>query len=232
MVGAVGRDDFGEALLANLDRAGVDRTGVAILPGAGSGMSVAIFDDDGDYGAVIVSGSNLAILAGPMRRRVPARRRPCWCCRTKCPKPSTGPPPARRDVSGSRRSSRRSGPRIPDRPAGLVDILVVNAIEAEMLGGGRVGSAGEALTAARALTAQFAAVLVTAGGEGVAYADRSGAEHVVPAAPVVVASTHGAGDMFVGTLATELGRGMPLLEGIRAANQAAARLVSTPEADR
>lgn len=64
MIGAVGSDDFGDALLANLDRAGVDRTGVAILEGAASGMSVAIFDDEGDYGAVIVSGSILAIAPG------------------------------------------------------------------------------------------------------------------------------------------------------------------------
>ena len=61
MVGAVGDDSFGAALLAGLDRAKVDRTNVAVLSGVGSGMSVAIFDDDGDYGAVIVSGANLAI---------------------------------------------------------------------------------------------------------------------------------------------------------------------------
>ncbi len=56
MLGAIGRDAFGDTLLANLDKAGVDRTGVAVLEGAASGLSVAIFDDEGDYGAVIVSG--------------------------------------------------------------------------------------------------------------------------------------------------------------------------------
>ena len=61
MLGAVGQDDFGAALLAGLDRAQVDRTAVAVLEGVGSGMSVAIFDDEGDYGAVIISGANLAI---------------------------------------------------------------------------------------------------------------------------------------------------------------------------
>ena len=61
MVGAVGKDGFGEALLAGLDRAKVDRRAVAVFDGLGSGMSVAIFDDEGDYGAVIVSGANLAI---------------------------------------------------------------------------------------------------------------------------------------------------------------------------
>ena len=61
MIGAVGCDDFGRALLANLDARGVDRSGVVTVDAASSGMSVAIFDDDGDYGAVIVSGSNLHI---------------------------------------------------------------------------------------------------------------------------------------------------------------------------
>ena len=59
MVGAVGNDDFGTALLAGLDRGGVDRSMVSTLEGEGSGMSVAIFDAEGDYGAVIVSGANL-----------------------------------------------------------------------------------------------------------------------------------------------------------------------------
>ena len=61
MVGAVGNDDFGTALLVGLDRGGVDRSAVATLQGVGSGMSVAIFDAEGDYGAVIVSGSNLSL---------------------------------------------------------------------------------------------------------------------------------------------------------------------------
>jgi ribokinase len=37
------------------------------LSGVGSGMSVAIFDAEGDYGAVIVSGANLAIRATQAR---------------------------------------------------------------------------------------------------------------------------------------------------------------------
>jgi len=47
MVGAVGNDDFGTALLAGR---GVDRSAVATLSGVGSGMNVAIFDAEGDYG--------------------------------------------------------------------------------------------------------------------------------------------------------------------------------------
>ena len=232
MIGAVGRDEFGAALLANLDRAKVDRAGVDVLDGIASGMSVAIFDDDGDYGAVIVSGSNLAISAdrcGEARLRgadvlvlqneIPeaANLAAAGTARRLGVKTILNAAPARAFATGL--------------PA-FVDILVVNAIEAEMLGGGVVTSTAGALDAARALTSYCAAVLVTAGGDGVAYADRAGLEHVVPAVPVIVASTHGAGDTFVGTFAAALARGQSMESCIDAANRAAARLVSTPEAER
>src|SRR4051794_10214195 len=61
MAGAVGDDDFGWFLLNRLGESGVDHSRVAKLPDVGSGMSVAISDAGGDYGAVIVSGANLRI---------------------------------------------------------------------------------------------------------------------------------------------------------------------------
>ncbi len=60
MAGRVGRDRFGGMILAALDEAGVERSGVLEMDGA-SGMSVAIVDARGDYGAVIVSGVNREI---------------------------------------------------------------------------------------------------------------------------------------------------------------------------
>ena len=232
MVGAVGQDDFGDALLANLDKAGVDRTGVAILERAASGMSVAIFDDEGDYGAVIVSGANLAIApdqCGDAR----LRDGDVLVLQNEVPEAIN---------HAAATAARRLGIRTilnaaPARPfatdlSALVDILVVNAVEAEMLGGGAVTSAATALVAARALALRFEAVVVTAGGDGLAYADRQGREHLVPPIKVTVASTHGAGDTFVGTLAGELAGGTAMLAALEAANRAAATLVSTPEADR
>ena len=61
MAGAVGADEFGRFLLDGLSAGGVDASRVARLPEAGSGMSVAIADASGDYGAVIVSGTNLLV---------------------------------------------------------------------------------------------------------------------------------------------------------------------------
>jgi len=56
MISRVGNDGFAEVLMQNLRSGGVDSTAIAVDPTTGTGMSVAILKDDGDYGAVIVSG--------------------------------------------------------------------------------------------------------------------------------------------------------------------------------
>lgn len=229
MVGAVGEDDFAHALLANLDRAGVDRSAVVAREGVGSGMSVAIFDDGGDYGAVIVSGANLAIAADQVDdTRLAAAK--VLVLQNEIPEAVNAALADR---------ARREGVTVllnaaPARAfetdlATKVDILVVNAVEAEMLGGGVVDGLERALEAARALTTTCGTVVVTAGGDGVAAADTRGLALTLPALPITVASTHGAGDAFVGTLAASLARGASLESSLEAANREAARIVSTPE---
>jgi sugar/nucleoside kinase (ribokinase family) len=82
MVGAVGNDDFGTALLAGR---GVDRSAVATLSGVGSGMSVAIFDAEGDYGrrtASMRSGRTATRATGP-RSAQPGRTRIKKGCNVK-----------------------------------------------------------------------------------------------------------------------------------------------------
>lgn len=232
MVSAVGDDDFGRGLLAGLDRAGVDRSAVAVLPGRNSGMSVAIFDDDGDYGAVIVSGSNLAIEAEQIPDARLGRAR-VLVLQNEIPEPV--------NAAVARRARRLGLTTIlnaaPARPfttdlADHIDILVVNAIEAEMLGAGPVASLEDAASAARALAGFRGVVVVTAGGDGVAMAGGTVAPVALPGLDVEVVSTHGAGDMFVGTFAARLAQGASCEDALRAANDAAARLVSMPDEER
>ena len=232
MVGAVGDDDFGRGLLVGLDRAGVDRAAVAVLPGTGSGMSVAIFDDGGDYGAVIVSGANLAIEADqiPDARLGQAR---VLILQNEIPEAVNAAVARRARQLGlvtilNAAPARPFTTDLPDQ----VDILVVNAIEAEMLGGGTVDSLEDAERAADILATRFGLVVVTAGGDGVAMAGAATDPVALPALPITVVSTHGAGDMFVGTFAARLARGDAPETALRAANAAAARLVSTPEHER
>ena len=198
MVGAVGKDSFGETLLASLDRAKVDRRGVAVFDGLGSGMSVAIFDDEGDYGAVIVSGANLAIAPEQARDELLSRGK-VLVLQNEIPE-RVNEAVARRarerglTIIHNAAPARAFATDLPD----FIDVLVVNAIEADMLGGGHVTSLESAALAAVALASRFRAVVVTAGGEGVAFCGEGGQRATLPGLPVTVASTHGAGDTFVG----------------------------------
>ena len=170
MVGAVGKDSFGEVLLASLDRAKVDRRGVAVFDRFGSGMSVAIFDDEGDYGAVIVSGANLAI--------TPTQQATNCCAKAKFFVLRNAIPELVNEAVARRARERGLTIIINAAPArafatslaDLIDVLVVNSIEAEMLGGCRVSSLETAAQAAAALASRFRAAVVTAGADGVAFA--------------------------------------------------------------
>ena len=232
MVGAVGDDSFGAALLAGLDRAKVDRTNVAVLSGIGSGMSVAIFDDDGDYGAVIVSGANLAIAPEQAGSELLSRGK-VLVLQNEIPEiVNEAVAHHARDMGvATILNAAPARPFTTSLPE-LVDVLVVNAIEAEMLGGGDVSSLQTAGSAAERLAARFKSVVVTAGGDGVASFDRFGHAFKLSGIKVAVASTHGAGDTFVGTLAARMAVGDPFEAALSTANREAAKLVSTPEEER
>ena len=62
--------------------------------------------------------------------------------------------------------------------------------------------------------------------------DRSGRALKLPGIKVAVASTHGAGDAFVGTLAARMAVGDAFEVALSVANREAAKLVSTPEGER
>jgi ribokinase len=231
MVGAVGDDSFGVALLAGLDRGRVDRTNVAVVSGIGSGMSVAIFDDDGDYGAVIVSGANLAIV--PNASAALLSRTKVLVLQNEIPE-VVNEAVARhaRDLGVTTILNAAPARPFATNLPGLVDILIVNAIEAEMLGGGVVSSLATAARAAERLAATFKSVVVTAGSDGVASFGQSGHAFQLRGIKVAVASTHGAGDTFVGTLAARMAVGDLFEAALSIANREAAKLVSTPEETR
>jgi len=233
MIGAVANDSFGHALRANLDMHGVGTQAVRTVPGAGSGMSVAIFDADGDYGAVIVSGSNFALgeedvsaaaelfVGGSVLVLQNEVRDAANVLAAQAMKKAGG------RVVLNAAPARTPSPEL----SALVDVVVVNAVEAEELAEvPEVNSLDTALAAARILAKHYPAAVVTAGGDGVAFVQADGYAAKVPAIKVTLVSTHGAGDEFTGVLAAELARGSTLEHAIRAGNAAAARLVSSPHA--
>lgn len=231
MIGAVADDNFGATLLANLEARGVDRRFVRIVAGGSTGMSVAIFDSEGDYGAVIVSGTNLALSAEDV-----VQAKSMFTSDSLLVLQSEVPDAANVIAASAMRSA---GGRVlinaaPARElspelSALIDIVVVNAIEAEMLADlESVNSLADALAAARVLAQTYPIAIVTAGGEGVAAVDgKAELEIQIPALKVELVSTHGAGDEFIGVLAGSLATGLSLKAALTRANEAAAILVGS-----
>lgn len=108
----------------------------------------------------------------------------------------------------------------------LVDVLVVNRVEAADLSGLTVHDRASAEQAATLLAQQALAVIVTLGGDGLVMVERGAAPAFISALPVRVTSAHGAGDRFVGTVAAELARGTALPVACATANRRAVTYVS------
>jgi ribokinase len=91
-------------------------------------------------------------------------------------------------------------------------------------------SLDDAEAVAGQLANTYRAAVVTAGGLGLAYAGRGLGQGVIPAVPVTVVGTHGAGDMFVGSVAAALAAGADIVPALSLANEAAAAHVSSVRA--
>ncbi|MGA7903749.1 MAG: ribokinase, partial [Terrimicrobiaceae bacterium] len=230
MIGRVGDDDFGKRLLSHLQNSHVDTKHVRIDPGASSGMSVAIIDAEGDYGAVIVSGANLQLAEDDVRDALEVlQHASVLVLQNEIPN-ATNVLAAHVAKRHRARVVFNAAPTRPLDPllAANVDILVVNAVEAEMMCGLTVSNLAAAAEAATRLSSEVSNVIVTAGGMGLAVAERGQPPRVEAAHAVKLVDTHGAGDTFIGALVARLVDGSSLSEATRFANAAASLFVSTP----
>lgn len=223
MVGAVGADSFGAFLRDRLQASAVDFQQVATLAGTGSGMSVAIMDRAGDYAATIVSGANLLISPSELLKPQVWRDVGLLVLQNEVPDAV--------NIAAATEAGRRgiatllnAAPwrEIPAALRGLIDILVVNAVEAEMMGAAPIRDLQGAADAARTLAVHAPTVIVTAGALGLAAWRKADEPFILPAEVVEVVSSHGAGDSFVGALAAGLMRGEDLWSACSAASHAAA----------
>ena len=198
-------------------------------------MSVAIVEAAGDYGAVIVSGANLRIDASDLARAQPAVAAAQWVVLQNEIPAATNLLAARQARDHGAMVLWNAAPARPLDPdlASLIDVIVVNAVEAEQLTGVVVNDLEEAeLAAHRLLQAGFAAVIVTAGGSGSIVMESGQPARRIHAHAIKLVSTHGAGDAYIGALVSRLSAGHPLMEAAEFANAAAALIVSTPLSER
>lgn len=229
MVGAVGQDNFADLLRDTLRQNAIETDYIASIPGHGSGMSVATMDANGDYGAVVVSGANAMIDAAQFDDAKLWQDAKILILQNEVPEAVN---------FAAARAARKFGILVcinaapwralsPDL-VDLLDILVVNAIEAEDMGSNPVTGLGSAKAAAAALTERVPTVIVTVGGDGVAWAVRGDPANAIAAVPVKLVSTHGAGDVFIGTLCHAIALGIDLTDAVKRANAAAGRHISKP----
>ena len=233
MLGRVGGDVFATALVDNLREAGVDISLIQRDAEAMSGLSVAVVGADGEYGAVVVSSANRQLSADGFVFPEGAR---VLVLQNEVPEAVNRAVAAEARKSGATVVLNAAPMRtVSPEMIGLVDLLIVNRIEAEQLFQIPIRSAEDALKAAeRAGVGVDGAgeVIVTLGSDGLVYRDKEGRvrHHGVRPAPVVAA--HGAGDVFVGALCARMAASAAIEDAIACAQSAAARFVSIPLRDR
>ena len=231
MVGRVGQDAFGRALLDALAAQGVDTAEVQAVPGS-SGVAVIEVEVSGENRITVIPGANGSVGVSDLER-LDAALEGAAVLLLQLEVPLSV-------VVAAARLARARGVTVVLDPAPatelpaelytLTDLITPNASEAAALVGFPVQSPGDAIRAAGVLRARgVPEVLIKRGAEGVLWAG-SGAVQVLPAFPVEAIDTVAAGDAFNGGLAAALSEGCPLPEAISWGLATAALSVTRPGA--
>lgn len=218
LIGAVGADAHGDTALAELRAAGVDVSGVAVLPDRPTGVALIVVDDAGENQIAVGAGANAAV--GPVTDLGPAD---CVLVSTEIPDAA---------VVAAVRAAR--GPCVLN-PAPVTaavvavldagPILTPNRSECRALAALLGEADGDLATTAQRLQARTGAPLVVTLGADGALVVIDGVVRTEPAVPTTVLDTTGAGDTFNGVLAARLADGVGFDDAVRVAVLAASRSV-------
>lgn len=217
-LGAIGSDAFGVTINARLTAAGVDASGVRTSYGT-SGVAVIMVDRSGENSIVVAPGANATFTALTEAERRAIAEADVLVCQLEIPV-DTVTEAVRAARAAGTRTILNAAPARPLPPELLenVDLLVVNETEAAAI-------SGRSEIDMSALLALVPRVVLTLSGAGSRYADRDGADVLVPAFSVEVVDTTAAGDAFTGALAVAWGEGRALTDAVRWANAAGAACV-------
>lgn len=227
MIGAVGEDDAGDALLAHLSSAGVDVSGIARVAGAPTGQAYICVSSAGENMIVVVGGANKTVSAEQLRASsIDGHNVLLSQLETRLS--------AIEALFAGRHKGLRilnAAPAVPEAASlfPLLDILIVNETElAQYAGAARelVALPQIAAAARRLIARDGQRVIVTLGARGAVAVDAAGMIEV-PGRAVQVVDTTGAGDCFCGVLAASLDEGFSLPDAMHRANLAAALSTQT-----
>jgi ribokinase len=214
MVGAVGRDPFGDEALELLEREGID-TGAVARVDAPTGVALITVDAAGENQIAVASGANAELDAAAVERAV--RAAGPGVVLTNHEIPLAARLAAARAARGPVVLNPAPAAQIPDELLALGPILTPNAGEAAGLTGEQDPEAAAAALAERTR----APVVITLGPDG-AHARTVSGTFLAPAPSVTPVDTTGAGDAFNGALAVALAEGRELRDAVGFAVAAAA----------
>ena len=224
--GAVGKDFFADALLDNLAKCGLETGQILRHDGSASGMSVAIVEPSGDYGAVVASGANQRLNASNID--IPTDTS-CLILQNEIPEDVNIVIADRAKKMGAQVVLNAAPMRtLPTALLQNIDVLIVNRVEAAAFFHQSMETIGDAEAALDKSTLPCPAIIITLGGDGLVFSSTDERPHHVPAASVETISSHGAGDAFVGALCSQLVARRPLEDSLKYASAAAALHILTP----
>ena len=228
ILGRVGDDEFGEPLVRALEEKGIDTGPVERAAGASTGAAFITVTPDGENAITVAPGANRSLAP----EDVDAAAGAIGDARVLVAQMEIPVESVLRAVEvAAERGTRALVNLAPtfEVPRGLLeklDPLVVNEHEAAFLLGGAVEGVDGALSAApKLLSLGPRSAVITVGEAGAVFASGDSTEHL-PAPEVDVVDTTGAGDAFVGALATQLARDAPLEEAVAYAVRAGAAAVT------
>ncbi|MBL1178585.1 ribokinase [Pantanalinema sp. GBBB05] len=233
MVGRVGSDTFGAALLQALSSSGVNCDRIAVETTTGSGVAIIAVDDASENTIVVIPGANGLVDQSDVERLQLALS-PTSVLMLQLEIPLLA-------VVNAAKAAKQRGATVMLDPApaqsGLpaelytyIDIITPNQVEASQLVGFPVETLVQAEQAAQVLRQRGAATaLIKLGKLGAICATADHTFHI-PSFPVAAVDTVAAGDAFNGGLAAGLAEGLSLPQAMTQAAAVAALAVSKPGA--
>jgi ribokinase len=225
LVGAVGGDERGVALLESLTDFGVDTSAVARLDGTATGRALVVLNAAGENEIIVLSGANQAVDERVLSRDALHGAEVMVLQGELAPKVNIAA--ARMAAELGLRAVVNLAP-VQDLGDGLrhADPLVVNEVEAGQLIGADLASVRDVSDAAPQLRRLARSVVVTLGALGAVLITAEVVDHIPAPNLELVRDTTGAGDALVGVLAASLAQGLRLRDAVARAVQAASLSVT------
>jgi ribokinase len=228
MVGCVGDDDNGRALVARLEAEGVDARHVRAVEAVPSGTALIAVAPDGENEIVVSPGANARLSVSDVSAAAAALRTAAiTLCQLEIPIETVVA--AAETARGTFILNPAPARRLSSDLLALVDVLVPNRLELAAIVGADPPASVDELSELIDRVPNVERIVTTLGADGAFVADGPQRTHV-PAAPVKPVDATGAGDAFCAAIANALARGESLVDATRWATAAAGASVTRPGA--